>query len=65
LEGTRGISIDFLNASHRAVLGLLTRCIVAHLRARLASSGAPNTAALVAFSVITVGVTLVLLQVRV
>ena len=60
-EGTRGISIDFLNASHRAVLGLLTRCIVARLRARLASSGAPSTAALV---VGTVGVTLALLQVR-
>ena len=64
-EGTRNISIDFLNASQYAVVGSLARCIVAQLRSRLASSGASSTATLLVFSVGTVGVTLALPQVRV
>ena len=64
-EGTRNIEIDFLNASQYAVVGSLARRIVAQLRSRLASSGAPSTATLLVFSVGTVGVTLALLQVRV
>ena len=64
-EGTRNIAIDFLNASQHAVVGSLARRIVAQLRSRLASSGAPSTATLLVFSVGTVGVTLALLQVRV
>ena len=64
-EGTRNIRIDFLNASQHAVVGSLARRIVAQLRSRLASSGAPSTATLLVFSVITVGVTLALPQVRV
>ena len=64
-EGTSNISIDFLNALQHAGLGSLARRIVAQLRARLASSGAPSTATLLVFSVGTVGVTLALPQVRV
>ena len=64
-EGTRNIEVDFLNASQCAVLGSLRRRIVARLRARLASSGSSSTAALLVFSVGTVGVTLALPQVRV
>ena len=64
-EGTRNIAIDFLNASQHAVVGSLARRIVAQLRSRLASSGASITAILLVFSVITVGVTLALPQVRV
>ena len=64
-ERTRNVEIDFLNASKRAVVGSLAQRIVARLRSRLASSGAPSTATLLVFSVGTVGVTLALLQVRV
>jgi hypothetical protein len=65
LEGTNNISIDFLSASQHAVVGSLAHRIVARLRSRLASSGAPSTATLLVFSVGTVGVTLALPQVRV
>ena len=68
-EGTSNIEINFLDtgciAARRRVVGSLAQRIVARLRARLASSGAPSTAVLVVFSVGTVGVTLALLPVRV
>ena len=64
-EGTRNIGLDFLDASQYVVVGSLAWRIVAQLRSRLASSGAPSTATLLVFSVVTVGVTLALPQVRV
>ena len=63
-QRTRNVEIDFLSASQHAVVGSLAQRIVARLRSRLASSGAPSTATLLVFSVIAVGVTLALLQVR-
>lgn len=64
-QRTRNVEIDFLSASQHGVVGSLAQRIVARLRSRLASSGAPNTATLPVFSVGTVGVTLALPQVRV